>query len=104
MLKILTAIERDGLDVRVLSMVFDVPNKEFDIQEGLRKAVTDYCKTEEGRKTYDYNCGNFNLADVDSSLPKMFCEKYGFSIVDTVITDDYIDWDESFCENIGEDV
>lgn len=46
MLRTVVAIERDGLDVRVLSLQFDVPNAEFDLKDAVCKASTDYCKTQ----------------------------------------------------------
>ena len=35
MLRTVVAIERDGLDVRVLSLQFDVPNAEFDLKDAV---------------------------------------------------------------------
>lgn len=98
MQKTLTAIEYDGLDARTISMTFEVPSADFDIKEALAKAVTDFCKTEEGAEVYGNNCRCFNLADVDMYLPKAFCEKYGFSFISTVISDECIGWDEQFCD------
>ena len=94
--KTLTAIERDGMDVRLLTMVFEIPDKDFDLIDALKKAVADYVATDEGKATLDYNCGCFNLADIDSSLPRKFCEKYGVKILDSVLAEDDIDWDCNF--------
>lgn len=52
MLRTVVAIERDGLDVRVLSLQFDVPNAEFDLKDAVCKASTDYCKTP------DFSCSH----------------------------------------------
>lgn len=51
MLRTVVAIERDGLDIRVLTLQFDVPGEEFDLKEAVCKAATDYCKTTDGRKS-----------------------------------------------------
>ena len=97
MIKTVTAIERDGLNLRLLTMVFEVPSRsDFDLMDALRKAVNDFCRTEEGRKVYEYNCGYFNLADIDMSLPKEWLEKYEIEYIDTCPSYE-IDWDESFC-------
>ena len=92
------AIEKDASDVHLICGNKPMIRiaRELTPVEGM-----DVLTPEDMNEMYDY----FNrLADVDSSLPKKFCEKYGFSIVDTVITDNDIDWDESFCEDIGKDV
>lgn len=65
MLRTVVAIERDGLDVRVLSLQFDVPNAEFDLKDAVCKASTDYCKTPDGKRTYKYNCSYVSDIEVD---------------------------------------
>ena len=95
-LKTITAVERDGFDLRLLTVVFEIPNKEFDLLGGIKKAVGDFIRTSEGRKVFDYNCECFNLADVVSSLPNKFCEAHGFKIIDSTLADMDIDWDYSF--------
>lgn len=94
MLRNIVAIERDGWDVNVLTLAFDVPDESFDLRDAVRKATTDYCKTEEGRKTYSYNCDYFNWADFAMSVPNEFCKKYGFSKIDYDTSDLIVDWDE----------
>ena len=94
--KTLTAIEHDGIDVRLLTMIFEIPGKDFDLIDALKKAVADYVATDQGKATLEYNCGCFNLADIDSSLPRKFCEKYGVKIIDSVLAEDDIDWDCNF--------
>lgn len=100
MLRNVVAIERDGLDVRVLTIIFEVPDEKFNLRYWVRKAATDYVNTEEGRKIYDYNCSYFNWADFAMNVPNTFCEKYGFSMVDTAYGDIEVDWDE---ELVNED-
>ena len=95
MLRNVVAIERDGWDVRVLTITFEVPNEEFNLEYWVRKAVTDYVNTKEGKVVYDYNCSHFNWADLAMSLPSNFCEKYGFRMVDNVYSDIEVDWDET---------
>lgn len=92
----LTAVERDGLDLHLLTLVFEIPHKGFNLIDALKAAVADYIVTDEGKATLEYNCGCFNLADIDSSLPRKFCEKYGIKILDSVLTQDDVDWDCNF--------
>lgn len=99
MLRTVVAIERDGLDFRVLTLQFDVPSKEFDLKDAVCKAATDYCKTPDGKRTYDYNCSFFNWADFAMSVPQDFCEKYGFKRVDSVVSDIEVDWDEQLVDD-----
>lgn len=99
MLRTVVAIERDGLDVRVLSLQFDVPNAEFDLKDAIRKASTDYCKTPDGKIIYEYNCSYFNWADFAMNVPQEFCERYGFKIIDTVVSDIEVDWDEQLVDD-----
>ena len=99
MLRTVVAIERDGLDIRVLTLQFDVPGEEFDLKEAVYKAATDYCKTTDGRKIYDYNCSYFNWADFATSVPQEFCEKYGFKRIDSAVSDIEVDWDEQLVDD-----
>ena len=99
MLRTITAIERDGWDLRTLTIVFEVPNEAFDLVEAVKKASTEYCQTEKGRDTYEYNCHSFNWADFTMSVPNEICEKYGFKIVvEGILSDIEVDWDEELVD------
>ena len=103
-IKTLTAVERDGFRMRLLTMVFEVPDEKFDLVGTIRKAVTDYCRTEEGRNVYEYNCRCFNLADVEVSFPKERFEKYGIRYVDSFLTDGGdVEWDEQFVDDLDDE-
>ena len=99
MLRTVVAIERDAMDVRVLTLQFDVPNAAFDLKDAVRKASTDYCKTPDGKGIYEYNCSYFNWADFAMSVPQEFCEKYGFKRIDSVVGDIEVDWDEQLVDD-----
>jgi len=99
MLKNIVAIEQDGLDVRVMTITFDVPSKEFDIMAAVKAAATDYCMTEDGTKVYEHNCGEFNWADFEANVSNEFCEKYGFKMVDSTLGDLEVDWDEHLVDD-----
>ena len=98
MLKTVVAIERDGMDLRVLTLQFDVPSADFDLISAIQNAATDYCKTEEGRETYQHNHSYFNLADFAMNVPDEFCEKHGFKMLDDVCGDIEVDWDEQLVD------
>lgn len=98
MLRTVVAVERDGFNARVLTLHFDVPSKGFDLVAAVRKAATDYCKTENGKKVYEYNCSAFNWADFDMSVPQEFCEKNGFRKVDSTVPDIEVDLDEQLVD------
>lgn len=99
MLRTVAAIARDGLDIRVLTFQFDVPSEGFDLKDAVCKAATDYCKTTDGRKFYDYNCSYFNWAGFAMSVPQEFCEKHGFKRIDFVVSDIEVDWDEQLVDD-----
>lgn len=100
MLRTVVAIERDGFDVRVLTIQFDVPDENFNLEYAVRKAATDYCRTESGRKVYKYNCSWFNWADFDMNVPSEFCEKHGFKKVESgILSDITVDWDEHLVDD-----
>lgn len=94
MLRTIVAIERDGMDVRVLALNFEVPNAEFDFKAAVKAACTEYCQTEEGRATYEYNCSSFNWADFAMSVPAEICKKHGFELIRSDVADEDVDWDE----------
>ena len=99
MLRTITAIERDGWDLRTLSIVFEVPDEAFDLVKAVKKASTEYCLTENGRATYEYNCHSFNWADFAMSVPNEICEKYGFKkVVDGILSDIEVNWDEELID------
>ena len=103
MIKNITAVERDGFDIRTLTVSFEVPDENFDILSAISKAVADYIKTDAGRQTYEHNCECFNLADFNTSVPNEFCEKYGFKKIDSLTQDIEIDWDYEFTSLIDDD-
>lgn len=94
MLKTLIAIERDGLDIRAIALNFEVPDEKFNLRAAVRAACTEYCKTEQGRNTYEYNCSSFNWADFAMSVPAEICEKHGFKVMRSDVMDEEVNWDE----------
>ena len=98
MLRNIVAIERDGFKVRTLTIVCEVPSKDFDLISAAKKAATDFCKTNEGREVYIGNCDCFNWADFEVYVPNSFCEIHGFRKVDSVLSDNEVVWDEQIVD------
>lgn len=94
MLQTVIAIKQDGMDTRAIALNFEVPNKQFDLKKAAMDAATEFCKTEEGRKVFDYNCSYFDWADFATSVPNEICEKFGFSMVNDTLPNLIVNWDE----------
>lgn len=99
MLQTVIAIELDGVNVRAISLQFEVPDKDFDLKGAVYAAATEFCQTEEGRKTYDYNCSCFNWADFDVNVPDEICERHGFKKIKGELADMVVDWDEHLVDD-----
>lgn len=102
--KTITAVERDGFDLNLMTVCFEVPeDSEFDLLQAIRSAAHEYLKTDAGKRALKYNCGCYNLADVVNSLPRDLCEKYGFKLLDMAQTDEIVDWDFDFADDLPEE-
>lgn len=99
MLRTITAFEQDGFNRRILVLVFDVPNEAFDLEAAVRAASVEYCRTEEGKDTYEGNCHCFNWADFDMYVPDEICEKHGFKKVRTESAEEFVNWDEQLVQD-----
>lgn len=98
MIRNIVAVERDGFNVKTLTVAFEVPDEQFNLLEAIKKASTDYCKTPAGICTKEYTCGAFNLGDFEQNVDNSFCEKYGFKKIDARLSDIEIDWDHQFID------
>ena len=95
-----TAIERDGLDIRTVTVSFRVPDENFDLMEAIRKAVAEFAETDDGKAALEYTCGYFNLEDVVCFLPDCICERHGFTIEGSLDHNDEIDWNFNFTDYV----
>lgn len=94
----IVAVERDGLDVRVISIPVVYDDKVInDITQAVRDACAEYIRTPEGRAMYDYNCSAFDWADFDAYVPNEICKKHGFTKRESVRSVE-VDWDEQLAE------
>ena len=99
MLRNIVVIRRDGFDIKIITIIVDVPSFDFDLKAAVQAAATDYVKTPEGRRTYEGNCSEMNWADFSWSVPNSFCEKHGFKRIETAVLDDLVvNWDEDLID------
>lgn len=97
-IKTITAIECDGMDVRTLTITLKIFDSTIDIKSAIKNACNDYVKTREGLETYRYNCDLFNWADFESNVPNSICRRYGFEKIDSVVSEEDVNWDEQLID------
>lgn len=95
--KIIIAKDQNGLDIRFLILVLE-GDDGIDIMDAVKKACEEYCSTEEGKETLDYNCGCFNWADFEMHVPDEICEKHGFRKICSDVSMDEVDWNEQLID------
>lgn len=99
MLRNIVAVRRDGFDVKILTIIVDVPSVDFDLEAAVKAAATDYAKTPEGRSVYEHNHSEIDWYDFSWSVPNSFCEKHGFKRIETAVLDDlFVNWDENLVD------
>ena len=70
--------DNHGTGSKAYSFSYLVSENCPDLLQAIKAAATEYCQTEEGKKTYDGNCCNFNIGDFDAYVPDDICLKHGF--------------------------
>lgn len=99
---IITAVERDGFNLRTLTMTFRV-KQDVDIVKAVKNASREFILTELGRSLYAYNCYCFNWGDFWDNVPNEICEKHGFRKIDSGISDFAVDWNEQLVDDYDEE-
>ncbi len=102
MFRNVVAVRREGRNISVLSILFEVPDEMFDLLAAVKAAVSDYCKTPEGRAIYSFNYGCFDWGDF-AAVPNEFCEKHGFRRVENVLPDEAVEWEELLVEDFEDE-
>lgn len=74
--QIIVATESDGFETTNLVINLLV-KKSVDIDDAVKSACEEYCKTDEGKEIYKSNCYCFNWGDFNTYVPNSICEKYG---------------------------
>lgn len=76
--ELITAIEQDGLNNRIVNMLFIVHNENIDLQEAIKKSAAEYLNTDEGLLAYSGNGNSFKWEDFWKVVPNEICLKHGF--------------------------
>lgn len=85
MLKYITIIAKDigadnhGMKSRTTAFTIGVDSTWSDDQtiSAFHDIAKEYCRTDEGKKTYDDNCRNFNIGDLIAYVPTEILIKHG---------------------------
>lgn len=102
-IQIITAIERGGLNVRILTIPCKIldPDPNFDLKEAIKQAIQQYLHTPNGKTTYLYNNKCFNWADFVTNVPNEINRQYGFETIGStsLLSDIIVDWDEHLADD-----
>ena len=93
-----TIIANESCNDNVFVLELEVFDKSINIFEAIKKACEEYVKTEEGYRTYLFNCESFNWGDFATYVPNQICEKYGFRQIDCNHADSLVDLNEQIAE------
>ena len=74
--EIITAIDRDGIEVRIHSLVFNIYKEKIDLIDTIKGAVASYINSGYGFREYENNCYNFNWGDL-LLIPNSFLRQFG---------------------------
>lgn len=97
----ITAIEKDGLNIRTFNIKCKIlkPSPNFDLQDAVKQAVRQYLHTPDGRRTYIQNMKCFNWADFAVHVPNKINKLHGFEIIESALNDIIVDWDEHLADD-----
>ena len=79
MKRVTRVFSNDSQEALVLTFMTEEDN--INLEEAIKNACKEYCRTEEGKKVYSGNCHSFNWGDLDLYVPAAICRKHGFYIV-----------------------
>lgn len=74
--EIITAIDRDGIEVRIHSLVFNIYKEKINLIDTIKGAVASYINSGYGFQEYENNCYNFNWGDL-LLIPNSFLRQFG---------------------------
>lgn len=74
--EIITAIDRDGIEVRIHSLVFNIYKEKINLIDTIKGAVASYINSGYGFREYENNCYNFNWGDL-LLIPNSFLRQFG---------------------------
>ena len=97
MIKVIPVVDQDGLNVKVMVLSIDVDDG-VDVYKAVQAACTEYCKTAEGKKTYEGNCNSFNWGDFEAYVPNSICGNHGIRKIDSFMCENEIDFNQQLVD------
>lgn len=85
--------ENHGLNNSVIALDITIENDAWsddEVLNAIKDAAKDYCLTDDGKRTYDGNCNNFNIGDLIAYVPKAILQQHGIISIeekDTIAID-----------------
>lgn len=78
-------VDNHGLNNHTLTLDIAIENDAWsddNILDAIKNAAKDYCLTDDGKRTYDGNCNNFNIGDLIAYVPKDILQQHGIISVE----------------------
>ena len=85
--------ENHGLNNSFIAIDITIENDAWsddEVLDAIKDTAKDYCLTNDGKKTYDSNCNNFNIGDLITYVPKSILQQHGIISIeekDTIAID-----------------
>lgn len=82
-----------GLNNSFIAIDITIENDAWSddkVLNAIKDAAKDYCLKDDGKKTYDGNCNNFNIGDLIAYVPKAILQQHGIISIeekDTIAID-----------------
>lgn len=67
-----------GLNNNIVTLDITIKNDTWsddEVLDAIKDAAKDYCLTDDGKRTYDGNCNNFNIGDLIAYVPKAILQQ-----------------------------
>ena len=74
-----------GLNNNMIALDITIKNDAWsddDILDAIKNTAKDYCLTDDGKRTYDDNCNNFNIGDLIAYVPKATLQQHGIIFIE----------------------
>lgn len=82
-----------GLNNNIVTLNITIKNDAWsddEVLDAIKDAAKDYCLTDNGKRTYNGNCNNFNIGDLIAYVPKAILQQHGIISIeekDTIAID-----------------
>lgn len=78
-------VDNHGLNNSVIALDITIENDAWsdnEVLDAIKTTAKNYCLTDDGKKTYDGNCNNFNIGDFIAYVPKDILQQHGIISVE----------------------